>query len=483
MAGSGALYDAFAEVARRQELCVAIVGEPRNLTYLALKTAIDKVAAAMAAHGMGGGRLTVADFTRPELNVITLFAASRIGADLAFAPLADASRLSQKVDFKLTDDGIPPAQRDDALVVDQSWFAPRAGTSLPASAARDAARLIFGTSGSTGERKYVALSEGQILGRLQGRQSYIGPDTRLLCTIGSRTAVTIESRVAALLAGGSIAVLPINADLPHHIDVFAISTMMSTPLIVDDLIKMDLPKRIFSSLKTLTIGGASPAPALLQAASERICSNIIIGYGNTELGSIAQYRYSRGDYARGKVGKVLPDIEMMLADGHGPAVTGQVGQIRIRRPGAKAVAGYVSAGGHADPGRFTKDGWFVPGDLGVMDAEGNLTLAGRDDDVINASGNKYSIDLIESVIEEKTGCRCAVLRGERTEAGETLTVVIDSTRPVRASDVLALAKARFLRLDIGAVYVVAEIKTTDAKKDRTALARLLGTEPGLFRRL
>ena len=348
----------------------------------------------------------------------------------------------------------------------------------------DAARLIFGTSGSTGERKYVALSEGQILGRLEGRQSYIGPDTRLLCTIGSRTAVTIESRVAALLAGGSIAVVPINADLPHHIDVFAISTMMSTPLIVDDLVKMGLPKRIFSSLKTLTIGGASPAPALLEAASERICGNIIIGYGNTELGSIAQYRYSRGDYPPGKVGKALPDIEMMLADSHGrPAAIGEVGQIRIRRRGAKMVAGYVSASAHADPGRFTEDGWFVPGDLGVMDAEGNLTLAGRDDDVVNASGNKYSIDLIESVIEEKTGCRCAVLRGERTEAGETLTVVIDSTRPVRASDILALAKARFFRLDIGAVYAAAEIKTTDAKKDRTALARLLATQPGLFRRL
>ena len=57
-----------------------------NLTYLALKTAVDKVAAAMSARGMGGGRLTVADFSRPELDLIGLFAASKIGADLAFAP-------------------------------------------------------------------------------------------------------------------------------------------------------------------------------------------------------------------------------------------------------------------------------------------------------------------------------------------------------------------------------------------------------------
>jgi acyl-coenzyme A synthetase/AMP-(fatty) acid ligase len=219
-------------------------------------------------------------------------------------------------------------------------------------------------------------------------------------------------------------------------------------------------------------------------ASERICGNIIIGYGNTELGSIAQYRYDAADYVPGKVGKVLGDVEMALADGDGrPVAHGDVGHIRIRRRNADAVTGYVSAGATGDSSRFTEDGWFVPGDLGVMDAKGNLTLAGRDDDVINASGNKFSIDLIESVIEEKTGCRCAVVRREWTGGSEQLVVVIDSARPVRRSDLLTLTAARFPRLEISQIYVVPEIKTTDAKKDRSTLARLLATEPTLFRPL
>ena len=66
-----------------------------------------------------------------------------------------------------------------------------------------------------------------------------------------------------------------------------------------------------------------------------------------------------------------------------PAAPGEIGRVRIR--GGGVIRAYASGG---RPGAIDADGWLDTGDLGYLDADGYLFLAGRCDDVINRGGEK-----------------------------------------------------------------------------------------------
>ena len=80
-----------------------------------------------------------------------------------------------------------------------------------------------------------------------------------------------------------------------------------------------------------------------------------------------------------------PDIEL------GPGQTGQIGG-----QGAALMLGYFDDQA-ATAGSFNRDGWFLSGDLGSLDAEGNLTIEGRSKDLIIRGGHNIHPSRIEAL--------------------------------------------------------------------------------------
>ncbi|MDH3665235.1 MAG: hypothetical protein OEU92_35340, partial [Alphaproteobacteria bacterium] len=220
------LYSRLDAVVERQGLCVAIIAENQNITYLALRTAIDNCAATLAARGLRRGQSVAVSFTRPELYPITLFAASKIGVSLVFAGFDDATNVTPKPDRLLTDDRMPIAQRKGALVMDQTWFAPRPSGPASRLAKTGNVVFVFGTSGSSGRRKFVRIGEANLINRLSSYEIYIDGDTRLMCTIGMGLLASTETCLTTLLFGGSIVMPPGNRQsLAHYIDLFQVNAL------------------------------------------------------------------------------------------------------------------------------------------------------------------------------------------------------------------------------------------------------------------
>jgi len=102
---------------------------------------------------------------------------------------------------------------------------------------------------------------------------------------------------------------------------------------------------------------------------------IIEGYGLTETTAVAFVNLPT-DPVFGTVGKALPGTEFKLADD---------GEVLVRGPG-------VTRGYHDAPEQTAEafvDGWFHTGDVGQLDADGNLTLTDRKKDLMKTSGGKY----------------------------------------------------------------------------------------------
>jgi acyl-CoA synthetase (AMP-forming)/AMP-acid ligase II len=87
-----------------------------------------------------------------------------------------------------------------------------------------------------------------------------------------------------------------------------------------------------------------------------------------------------------------------------PCPPGTIGRVQIRGPG---VITEYAAGGPA--GAIDPDGWLETGDLGHLDQDGYLFLAGRSDDVINRGGEKIYPREIEEFLLTQPGVRSAVV--------------------------------------------------------------------------
>jgi long-chain acyl-CoA synthetase len=149
---------------------------------------------------------------------------------------------------------------------------------------------------------------------------------------------------------------------------------------------------------------------------KRIGYAVVQGYGMTETASLISLNHPFRA-AQGSIGKVLPGREFRLAED---------GEILVR--GENVASGYWE-GGELRQGMRDGGDWLRTGDIGELDAEGNLRFRGRKKNVIvtPAGLNVYPEDL-EAALRKQPGVRdCAVISLERGGNAEPCAVLLVET--------------------------------------------------------
>jgi len=157
-------------------------------------------------------------------------------------------------------------------------------------------------------------------------------------------------------------------------------------------------------------GGAALAPDT-EDFLKRLGYAVVQGYGMTETASLISLNHPFRA-TQGTIGKVLPGREFKLAED---------GEILVR--GENVSAGYWEAGEFRPS---DESGWLRTGDLGELDAEGNLRFRGRKKNVIvtPAGMNVYPEDL-EQALRIQGGVRdCVVIPIERNGNSEACAVLL-----------------------------------------------------------
>jgi long-chain acyl-CoA synthetase len=145
------------------------------------------------------------------------------------------------------------------------------------------------------------------------------------------------------------------------------------------------------------ISGGAALSSETEAFFKRIGYAVVQGYGMTETASLISLNHPF-HAAQGSVGKILPGREFRLAED---------GEILVR--GENVASSYWQGGAMREAAQ-ENDGWLCTGDLGELDAEGNLRFRGRKKNVIvtPAGLNVYPEDL-ESALRKQTAIRDAVV--------------------------------------------------------------------------
>jgi len=155
------------------------------------------------------------------------------------------------------------------------------------------------------------------------------------------------------------------------------------------------------------------SPTVLVRFEQMTGLPVIETYGMTEAASMITANPLDGPRKPGSAGQPAgAQVRVVRYAGPEPIPCADyvVGQVQIRGPG---VITRYAAGGR--PGAIDRDGWLDTGDLGHLDEDGYLYLAGRTDDVINRGGEKIYPREIEEVLLSQPGVLSAVVVGAEDE--------------------------------------------------------------------
>ncbi|MEQ8387018.1 MAG: non-ribosomal peptide synthetase [Coleofasciculus sp. A1-SPW-01] len=147
-------------------------------------------------------------------------------------------------------------------------------------------------------------------------------------------------------------------------------------------------------LQFIRSGSAALSPHVKKELTELLNVPFLEAYGMSEALTITNTPLPPSVDKPGSVGKVVNGNVAIINESGEPLPPQQVGEIAVR--GNHVTPGYLD-NLEANPTAFI-NGWFRTGDIGYLDAEGDLFLVGRSKEMINRGGEKISPQEVDAVL-------------------------------------------------------------------------------------
>ncbi|MFD0275028.1 amino acid adenylation domain-containing protein [Kitasatospora sp. NPDC127111] len=410
------------QIARTPDaVAVAFEGEP-VLTYRQLDAAADRIAARLAAEGVGPGTLVAVSAERsPEL-VAGLLGVLRTGAGYTpLEPEYPAERLAFLLEDSaapvlLTQRGLPIPKGCTArvLLLDDPAEWPRARSRPAGPAPDDTAYLIY-TSGSTGRPKGVPNTHRGIANRLRWMQDAyrIGPGDAVLQKTPAGFDVSVWEFFWPLATGARLVLAKPGGqkDAGHLRDLIAragvtvahfVPSMLTVFLAEDGIEECTALRRVVCS------GEALPADTAREFTSRLPGCALANLYGPTEAAVDVSAWECEGPLETVPIGLPIDNTRLYVLDAAlRPVPPGAPGELHI---GGTAVA----LGYHRRPGltaaRFVPDPYGPPGsrlyrtgDLARRRADGTLEHLGRIDQQVKIRGLRIEPGETEALLRAQPG--------------------------------------------------------------------------------
>lgn len=191
------------------------------------------------------------------------------------------------------------------------------------------------------------------------------------------------------------------ADILPMFAKYHITTFCAPPTMLRMMIKQDISKYDFSSVRHMTTAGEALNPEVYRQFEKATGLRIMEGFGQTESTMIIG-NMAGSSHKIGSMGKPAPiyDVSLVDADGN-PVKTSESGEIVVNvKNGAPCglFTGYY--GDQEKTDEVWHDGFYHTGDVAWCDEDGFYWYVGRADDVIKSSGYRIGPFEIESVIME-----------------------------------------------------------------------------------
>ena len=308
------------------------------------------------------------------------------------------------------------------------------------------------TGGTTGVPKGVMLTQRNIVANVLQDQAWFHPSMEQPgrprpegppVFVAALPLYHIYAFMVCLLLGlhlgGKLILIPNPRDVdavvkalkPHKVVVFpGLSTLYNMLMGHEGFRQLD-----FSNLRISLAGGMAVPSAVAARWREVTGCPVCEGYGMTETSPTVTCTPTDTTLHDGTAGLPLPSTEIRILDeNQQPLPVGQEGEVAVRGP--QIMAGYWQR--EEETREFLMpDGFFLTGDVGVMDERGFLRLLDRKKDMILVSGfNVYSNE-VEEVVSSHPGVKeCAVVGVEDERSGQAVKAYVVRRDPALTGETL-----------------------------------------------
>jgi malonyl-CoA/methylmalonyl-CoA synthetase len=350
-----------------------------------------------------------------------------------------AASLGVRAIETLGDDGVTGSLIGKAAAASPNFpTAPRAAVDLAA---------ILYTSGTTGRSKGAMLTHANLASNalmLKDYWRFTDRDVLIHALPIYHTHGLFVATNIVLLAGASMIFLA-RFDAATVLRLLPEATsLMGVPTFYTRLLAEPGLTRDAAANLRLFISGSAPLLAETHREfAERTGHAILERYGMTETNMNTSNPYE-GERIAGTVGFPLPDVSLRVVDPETGArlADGEIGMIEVKGP--NVFLGYWRMP-EKTASEFRADGFFITGDLGVVDERGYVSIVGRGKDLIISGGLNVYPKEVETEIDALPGVEESAVFGlPHPDFGEAVTaaVVLKPSAALTEAEVIGALRER-----------------------------------------
>lgn len=323
---------------------------------------------------------------------------------LAFEPVAQAAVAASALAQRLPRIGV-------GVAADAAFEALAAGRAVPSPrASADDWSLMLYTSGTTAKPKGVPRRQraermgavAHVAQNLYGRGEVTLGVMPLYHTMG------VRSLIAMSLIGGTFVCLP-RFDVARALELIEaerITNLYLVPTLYHDLVHHPrFAETDTASVRKLGFAGAPMTDGLLKTLTEAFHPELFVNhYGSSEIYTFTiNQKAAEKPGSAGKAGlnQLIRVAKLGAASPTERAAPGEEGEIIALAASDEAFEGYWRR--PDSNAKSLRDGWYFTGDTGYFDADGDLYVTGRVDDMIITGGENVSPVEIESCLSMHPG--------------------------------------------------------------------------------
>jgi long-chain acyl-CoA synthetase len=264
---------------------------------------------------------------------------------------------------------------------------------------------ILYTTGTTGQSKGVVTTRKSVYFAIQNEIEGTGltEDDVLMIPIPLNHSFGIGKMRATLFLGGTVVLqnsITMVPDLKKSMKEFQCTCMICVPSALQMLCKLT-GERVQEVIGGLRFIEAASEPFPLKLKEEIVDllpeTHILNRYGSTETPGAVYLDITAAPDKKASIGRALSRVKIQIVDENRKEIVSSkdhVGKLAIAGP--MVMKGYYGA--EELTNQILSEGWLYSKDLAYIDEDGYIYLVGRDDDVINTGGKKFSPLEVEEII-------------------------------------------------------------------------------------
>lgn len=426
---------------------IALIDEDEQVTYRALCTRIETIAAYLAARGVAPHMHVALIMPNDRLFIESLYAIWTLGA--VAVPINPDYTAAER-DYILKDGHVAFAITNQAVDMPFIYaqqlqeLQPTTYAAVTVQSAHTA--LILYTSGTTGKPKGAMLSHENLYSNARDVATFFlyEPSDKMLVVLPMFHVFALTVAVNAPLFAGATLVIHKTfspAKTLADLERYDITLFAGVPLMYNYMLQIAKDADL-SSLR-LAISGGSPLPRAIHTSFfEQFHVSISEGYGLSEAAPVTCFN-PPGREKVGTVGTAIPNVKLAIIDeGCTLLAPGRVGELVVRGPN-------VMKGYYENPVATTQafaNGYLRTGDLAKMDQDGYVTIIDRKKDMILVGGYNVYPKEVEEVLYTYTNIQEAAVVGKRNKAmDEEVVAYIVADMPIDEAVLKAYCAEKLVR--------------------------------------